>query len=132
MRPVCFFAGVRGAGPCDGQLIRAHLVPRQLLKREFPYGASLGEHGWFALGRSQAWYHGLTVVRVDELVADPRSWVPCCGGPMGNAGHHGMLDVSKRLRIARADLPAAVEEFAAELGLGWWLDREYGEAVAAA
>ncbi len=31
------------------------------------------------------------------------------------------------LRVPRYRIPAAVEEFAEELGLGWWIDREYGE-----
>jgi hypothetical protein len=43
-----------------------------------------------------------------------------------------MLDTSRKLRIARAELPPAVEEFAAELGLVWWLDREYGVVADAA
>jgi hypothetical protein len=84
---------------CHGRLIKAHLIPRQLLKRE---------------GSAKA-------------VEDPRSWVWACGGPMGNAGHHGMLDTARTLRIPRDRLPEALEELASELGLGWWLSRTYGE-----
>jgi hypothetical protein len=80
---------------CSGSLVRVHLIPRQLLRRE----------------------------RLPQL--DPRTYVYACGGPMGNAGHHGMLDGSRRLRIHYADLPIKVKEFAAEHGLGWWLEREY-------
>ncbi len=84
--------------PCEGRLIRAHLIPRQLLKRE-----GFGLH-----------------------VDDPRSYVPACGGIMGNAGHHGQMDASRTLKVPREALPPVLEEFAAELGLTWWLDREYG------
>lgn len=94
----CFFEGWPGAGPCDGRLVRAHLIRRQVIRRE--------------VGDAHAW--------------DPRCWVPCCGGPTGCGGHHGMLDQSRRLRVPRDRLPVGVEEFAAEFGLGWWLDREYG------
>lgn len=93
--------------PCDGVLIRAHLIPRQLLKRE----------GF-------------------ELYAEsPATWVMACGGPMGNAGHHGMLDTGHRpLRLPRAAIPAAVLEMAHELDallgdrhpFAAYLDREFG------
>lgn len=88
----------RAMTPCDGRLIRAHLIKKQV------------------------------VARCGSLVDlwDDRLWVWACGGPMGNGGHHGMLDVSKKLRIPRDRLPAAVEAVAAETGLTWWLDREYG------
>jgi hypothetical protein len=98
----CFLAAFSDR-PCDGRLIRAHLIPRQLLRRESG-----------------------TRLRYLDVVNDPRSYVMACGGPMGNAGHHGMLDASRTLRIPRGALPVGVEAFAEELGLGWWLDREYG------
>jgi hypothetical protein len=93
----CWFASLPDAGPCDGRLVKAHLIPRQLLKRE---------------GRA-------------DLIDDPRTWVPGCGGITGCSGHHGMLDYSRTLRIPRSLLPAAVEEVAEEAGLGWWIDRTY-------
>jgi hypothetical protein len=83
--------------PCDGRLVHVHLIPRRLLKRE---GADPNAYG---------------------------SWVWGCGGPMGDSGHHGMLDRSRRLRIPRASLPPSTEKLAARHGLTWWLDREYGE-----
>lgn len=81
--------------PCDGRLVRCHLVKQQVIQRR-------GHDPW-----------------------DSRAWVWGCGGPQGNGGHHGMLDQSRKLRIPRERLPAAVEEFASELDLVWWLDREY-------
>jgi hypothetical protein len=106
-KPTCFAATLEGAGACDGQLVKAHLIPRQLIKRELARGLSTRE--------------------LAELCWDARVWVPMCGGPMGNAGHHGALDFARTLRIPRALLPVGVEEFALEHGLEWWLTREYGE-----
>jgi hypothetical protein len=97
-KPKCWLARLEGAGPCDGALRKCHLVRRQTIRRE--------------AGADYEW--------------DDRVWVWGCGGPMGNAGHHGMLDHSRSLRIRRDQLPRGVEEFAAEVGLSWWLDREYG------
>lgn len=45
---------------------------------------------------------------------------------MGNAGHHGQFKPDGPLPIARDLLPDGLEEFAAELGLTWWLERTYG------
>jgi hypothetical protein len=104
------------AGPCDGRLVRAHLIPAQLLKRETN-----------AAVRARA----MTQATQDMLVWDPRAWVWMCGGPTGIGGHHGRLDYSRRLRIPRHRIPPETEEFAAELGLGWWLDRTYGERTEA-
>ena len=101
MTPVCWLAQFRPDVPCEGELIRAHLIPRQLLKRE---------------GKK-------------ELIADPRTTVWACGGPMGNAGHHGMLDYSRTLRVPRSALPPELEDVCRDAGLSWWLDREYGSLV---
>lgn len=102
--PRCFFAD-RNAGPCSGSLIRAHLVPKQLLKRSFPHGKA---------GRT-----------TQELIDDQRSWVPCCGGEQGNGGHHGQLDQARTLRIPVDELPAGFSEFMDELGMAWWVRKHY-------
>jgi hypothetical protein len=81
---------------CDGRLVRCHLIPKQKIQHA-------GGDVW-----------------------DPRSWVWGCGGPTGIGGHHGMLDHSRTLRLARHALPAGIEEFAYELGLMWYLEQEYG------
>ncbi len=121
----CFVAGWPGAGPCDGRLVRAHLIPRQCIKREVRYGIVRENGRWRPLGRYEDRYD-LAHVPVGELVNDPRTWVPMCGGICGNGAHHGMLDHSRKLRIPRSALPAGLEEFAAETGLTFWLEREYG------
>lgn len=92
--------------PCDGALIRAHLIPRQVIKRELR-----------SMGRSEA--------EIERAIADPRCWVPACGGPVGIGGHHGEFD-GLRLRVPRSGLPEQLEVFAAEYGLTWLLDRRYG------
>jgi hypothetical protein len=123
----CFFAD---RGPCDGQPVRAHLIPRQLLKREFPHGVILdGEH-WRRLDRGEDRYD-LQHRSLQQLVDDPRSWVPMCGGPTGIGGHHGQFD-GLTLRILRGQLPAPFVEFCAEVDLSWYIDRQYGEARRAA
>jgi hypothetical protein len=94
----CWFASLPGAGECDGKLRKCHLIRRQVIRRE--------------AGPMFEW--------------DPRVWVWGCGGITGIGGHHGMLDYSRRLRVPRDRLPATVEEFAVEVGLEWWLEREYG------
>jgi hypothetical protein len=116
----CFFDG---QGSCDGALIRAHLIPRQLLRREFPHGALFDDGRWRKATRYEDRYD-LPHRNTTDLINDTRTWVPCCGGPQGNAGHHGQLDGCK-LRIERHQLPSAVEEFATELGLTWFIERQY-------
>jgi hypothetical protein len=101
MRRACWFADLPDAGPCDGGLVRCHLIRRQVLDRE--------------LNASRA------------VIDDPRGWVWGCGGPMGLSGHHGQLDTARTLRVPRDRLPAAFVEFLKELGLGWWGEREYPE-----
>ena len=96
----CWLARFAPATACSGRLVRVHLLPKQLLRRE---------------GH-------------DVLIPDPRTWVWGCGGPMGNGGHHGMLDQSRTLRVPRGALPEELEALAGELGLTWWLEREYGAA----
>jgi hypothetical protein len=125
--PRCFFADLPGAGPCDGRLVRCHLVPRRVIaeavQKRLHDARRAGE-----ITREE--YDARVSGEIVRANRDERSWVWGCGGPMGNAGHHGMLDASRTLRVPRHRLPVAVVEFAEELGLGWWVDREYGEVVA--
>jgi hypothetical protein len=74
------------------------LLPKQVIRRE--------------LGAYYSW--------------DERTWIWGCGGLTGIGGHHGQLDHSRTLRVPREKLPPGLEDFAAEHGLTWWLDREYG------
>jgi hypothetical protein len=90
--------------PCDGRLIRAHLIPKQRVKREL---------------------RGYGPAKLAEVLWDTRCWIPACGGMMGNAGHHGAFD-QRQLYVPRWALPAGVEEYALEHGLVWSLDRDFG------
>jgi len=89
--------------PCEGRIIRAHLVDRQLLKRE----------------------------RLAHLIDDPRTWVPACGGMTGLGGHHGaadpMLSARRELVVPRWAIPEELELLMSAVGLSWWLAARYGE-----
>lgn len=104
----CWFAGLPAAGKCDGRLQKCHLLPKALLKREL-----WQSRRWKASGRLPE--------SLQELVWDERVWIPGC------QFHHYRVDESRKLRVPRHLLPPAVEAFAAEWGLEWWLSREYGE-----
>lgn len=138
--PRCWVAAtIPDAGPCEGRLIRAHLLSKQRIRKEFPHGAvfcveiaqdgSIGAPAWrpFDPRLSYLAISDDPAARrvLDELLWDPRVYVWCCGGPFGNSGHHGKID-QHQLQIPRDALPVGVEEYATELGLGWELDRRYG------
>ncbi len=136
--PACFLArhGVMENGdpmtPCEGRLVKAHIFPRSLLKRRFPHGAMC--HG--ARGAWSKWESAPTpkrrpvgkghrFVSLAALIEDSRTWVWACGGLMGNAGHHGELDFSRRLRVPFDALPEGTLEFAREFELLAWLEGVY-------
>jgi hypothetical protein len=64
------------------------------------------------------------VSRSKLILWAPAVWRPACHR------HHGELDQTKALRIPRGAIPVETEQWAAGHGLAWWLDREYGEAMA--
>jgi hypothetical protein len=88
--------------PCEGRLVRVHLIEKAVLKRA-------GLDPW-----------------------DERAWVWACGGlGHGNEAHHGDFD-SLKLRVPRSALPKCVEELAVEIGAEGRLYRRYGPTVATA
>jgi hypothetical protein len=97
----CFFRDIPGSGPCNGRLIKAHLIPQQTLKRELNAGPA--------------------------MLKDPRGWTWMCGGPVGVSGHHGRFDSRgcNPVRIPRSRLPEPFVAWMDELGLGWFVDRAY-------
>ncbi len=46
MKQRCWFREIPGAGPCEGSLVRCHLISKDRLKKEFPKGAVLVAGKW--------------------------------------------------------------------------------------
>lgn len=87
---------------CEGRLVRVHLIKQQVLRKALK-----------CTGR-------------DKRLWDDAVWVWGCGGfGYGNEGHHGMFDHDGKVEIARAALPEVLEVYAANNGLGWYLDRYF-------
>lgn len=85
--------------PCEGRLVKCHLIKRTIIRQY--------------VGKNHEW--------------DDEVWRWGCGGIMGNAGHHGMLDHSRTLRLPRSAIPEETEQWAEAHNLVWFLDHEYGE-----
>jgi hypothetical protein len=106
--------------PCEGRVIKAHLIPRRKL-REVWVRAHRG-----SLPSGLPTRHKT----LSELIDDPRTWIPACGGITGQAGHHGMLDMSRTLRIPWEMIPGSTKHLAAQIGLLPWLEHEYRDRAA--
>jgi hypothetical protein len=100
----CWLARFNASVPCDGPMDKAHLLPKQRIKRQF--AGSDPE-----TLRAVIWHRSL--------------WVPAC------RRHHGDFD-NYVFRITREDLPEGLEYAAHVLGLGWSLDADYGSLEDAA
>lgn len=100
------------AVPCDGRLVKAHLIPKQRIRREVT-----SRRGVAVDVPARAVLY--------SILWDERCWIPACGGPTGIGGHHGMLD-GRVLAVPRGALPDGLEAYAVEHGLAWSLDRDYG------
>ena len=110
--PECFFAHLGG---CEGRLVKAHLVPKQTLAREYQsatYRAIVGPPGGWTVGILQRSLH--------EVLWDSRCWRWMCGGPTGIGGHHGQFD-AKQIRLD--EHPADLLEYLREYDLEWMADR---------
>lgn len=110
--PACWLAAF-SREPCDGRLEQAHLVPKQIIRREV----------WNRVHHAKEPDEALAPrlpPTARDLLWDERTWVPAC------YRHHTMLDVARTLTVPRGALPPGLTEFCAEFGLTWWLDREYG------
>jgi hypothetical protein len=118
---------------CEGRRDPCHLVPKRLLRREFPHGLLRlvdddPAAAFRAIGAAEPLGTEYVQRSLELLLRDPRIIVEGC------RRHHGLLDVAKKLRIPRDRLPVGVEEFAEELGpaITAWLDTEYGVREVAA
>lgn len=107
--PVTCFLARLSDKPCEGRMTKAHLISKQAIRKEI-WTPALAEPNLCGFPAT-----------LKALQDDPRCWVPACWT------HHQALDFSRTIRIAREQLPAAVEDFAAQYGVVWILEREYGE-----
>lgn len=103
---------------------RAHFVPQSAIKKEFPHGLMrrVSDGLLCAQGRKEDFVSGgvpWEPVPLDLILWDTRCWTPMC------RRHHADFD-NYRFRITRSELPAMVEEFAAEYGLMYRLDSLFG------
>lgn len=107
-----------------------HLVSKQRLKGSFPRGVVLiGPEdapelrvvipGEFAIVPGEVG----TVVPLGGILSDGRWGVPVC------RLHHDRLE-RRLVKLQRCEIPAVTEEAAQGFGVGWSLDRDYGEAEA--
>lgn len=95
--PTCFLAQF-SKRPCEGRLIRAHLLAKQALKRR-------GLDPW-----------------------DDATWVWACGGPPhmhGLGGCHGRLD-NYTLIVPPEALPEALVAFAERESMVPYIERRFG------
>jgi len=99
--PECWFKSLPDAGPCDGRLVKCHLIKRQVLERE--------------LGKREG----------GRLVRDDRTWVWGCGGPMGPGGHHGQFKPDGAKPIPLSRLPLGFLRLMADLDLWWYVERTF-------
>lgn len=101
--PECYFAHLGG---CEGRLVKAHLIPKQSLKRELYYRAlKNGMHK--SVAREEA----------ANVVWDARCWRWVCGGyGYGSEGHHGQVDAKQ---ISWGPWPEDLIEFLKEHDLEW-------------
>jgi hypothetical protein len=101
MTSECWLASVGCPGSCDGPMDRAHLIPKQRIRRELR-----GD---------------LTREQLDEAIWHPSVWRWAC------RFHHGQLD-NGAFHLDRSLLPASVAEFARIWGMEWSIDSDYGAA----
>lgn len=129
--------------------MKAHLVPKQTLKREFPQGAvfvremgadapswlpydprmsfmiqyDIPGGGFKAVGPVNETAEASGPPRRDqkEIVWDPRCWRWMCGGPTGLGGHHGQYD-AKQIRIPPEQVPPDLLAYLAEYDLEWMIE----------
>lgn len=104
-----------------------HVLPKQLLKREFKYGAALtwnetpeGLGIWRAIGPYEVDVDTPATLTLDDLLMDPRNGVAV------RRHHHDAIENRVIFPSVRA-LPKAARDFARELDLWHELERIYGQ-----
>jgi hypothetical protein len=97
-----------------GKLDAHHVLPKQLLEREYPHGVVLDAAKRWVRAASA----GQDVRPLAALLMDARNGMPL------RRYHHDVLEAAQ-LRVPWRKLPAPVLEFAGELGLTVELERRY-------
>jgi hypothetical protein len=97
--PECFFAHLGG---CQGRLVKAHLVPKQAIRREVPKADECG------------------------VPWDDRAWRWMCGGPTGIGGHHGAYDA---YQIRLHAWPEDFLRFLCEYDIEWMAEKYATEST---
>lgn len=141
--PACWLAQFTDT-PCEGALVRCHLLERQKLRQAYPDGAlalegllrtlwrcdlieEIPERVYYPihLWEQTVYPAGIApAFTLDSLADDPRLWRPGCGGITGIGGHHGLLDGFK-LKPPRSAIPEETLDAARELGLLWAIERDH-------
>jgi hypothetical protein len=123
--PECFFAHLGG---CEGRLVKAHLIPKQRIRKEFPGGAVFASEGFDLQSFKWRPFDARVAYAVignpgdggmrslQDIVWDPRCWRWMCGGPTGLGGHHGAYDAKQ---IGLDEWPPDLIEFLREYGIEW-------------
>lgn len=119
--------------PCDGALVRCHVLTQQRLRQEYPEGAiwlegrekAVSRKSWErdALGAAPDAPVTVRSMSLSALQKDERLTVIGCGGPMGQGGHHGEFD-GYALKVPYAKLPPETIAFVDELRLLAFLERD--------
>ena len=131
--PTCWLAQFTDT-PCDGALVRCHVLQRQWLRQEYPEGAVWLEGTFTAVSARVLRRDHIAVepavltMSLPRLENHPRLWEWGCGGAMGNGGHHGSFDGYK-LPVPRIGVCLDTRLFIARLGLTakWERDRRFSE-----
>jgi hypothetical protein len=131
--PECWFKGLPDAGPCEGRLVKCHLVKQQVLKREGGSSSAISSRvrsfGTAEVSPSRGYGLAGAVAVAGVPVAaaprdDPRTWVWGCG--LSRAGRS-----SRPVQAGRAEgiplslLPEGFTRLMAELGLWWYVERTF-------
>jgi hypothetical protein len=131
--PTCWLARFSDA-PCEGALVRCHLLDQQVLAKTYPEGAvwlpdAPGAISARALRRLHVVYDDTArEMTLHELRLHPALWEAGCGGITGIGGHHGAFDHYK-LPVPRSAVSQRTLTFVHELGLSarWGRDRRFSE-----
>jgi hypothetical protein len=108
----CFFREFAPAGlrECQGPMQRHHVIKKQTIKRLFPQLPMFATDEEVRENKR----------RLAAAQKDDRDLLWAC------KRHHDLHEKAKRIPVPREELPEAVELFAADYGLVYELERQFG------